>query len=287
VDFESHGTVTGERILLVMPQGIPLMTTFAAAMLAGAIPAIMAYPNFKVEAAKYRFGLSGVSKNLKARLVVVDENFPDEYLSYVTCEGDAKIIRNSNSAASAEATIPASSRQAHSFASADRIAFIQHSAGTTGLQKGVALSHSAVLTQIGHLATTLKITEEDRIYSWLPLYHDMGLIACFMLPLVCHLPVVMQSPTDWVMQPGSMLSLITEYRCTLSWIPNFALQFLARRVPSARGCISTSPAYVCSSIARNPFASRALMNSATHMLNVASGQSSTRHLMQWQRMCLR
>jgi acyl-CoA synthetase (AMP-forming)/AMP-acid ligase II len=58
----------------------------------------------------------------------------------------------------------------------------------------------------------------------------MGLIACFMLPLVYHIPIVMQSPLEWVIRPGTMLQLISSYRCTLSWIPNFALQFLARRV---------------------------------------------------------
>jgi PAS domain S-box-containing protein len=58
----------------------------------------------------------------------------------------------------------------------------------------------------------------------------MGLIACFMLPLVYHLPVVMQSPSDWVLRPGTMLQLISEHHCTLAWVPNFALQFLARRV---------------------------------------------------------
>ncbi len=72
--------------------------------------------------------------------------------------------------------------------------------------------------------------ERDRIYSWLPLYHDMGLIACFMLPLAYHLPVVMQAPDDWVLQPVTMPELISQYRCTLTWVPNFTLQFLARRV---------------------------------------------------------
>jgi fatty-acyl-CoA synthase len=230
--FVKQGIVPGDRVILVMPQGIPLMTCFAAAMLAGAIPAIIAYPNFKVEPAKYRFGLSGVSKNLTARLVVLDEEFPDDLLSHVACEGDAKIVRNLSAADSALAVESASlDSPATSIANGNQIAFIQHSAGTTGLQKGVALSHAAVLRQLGHLATALKLTDADCIYSWLPLYHDMGLIACFMLPLVYHLPVVMQSPTDWVMRPGAMLSLITQYRCTLSWIPNFALQFLARRVP--------------------------------------------------------
>jgi fatty-acyl-CoA synthase len=51
-----------------------------------------------------------------------------------------------------------------------------------------------------------------------------------MLPMVSHLPVVMQSPTDWVLQPATMLQIISEYRCTLAWIPNFAFQFLACRV---------------------------------------------------------
>ena len=225
-DFVNYGIESGDTVVLVMPQGIPLMTAFAAAMLVGAVPSIMAYPNFKVEPAKYRFGLAGVSKNLKARLVVVDEDFPDELLSYVAIEGDARIVRaatpDSNETAIFSPVVASDSNS---------VAFIQHSAGTTGLQKGVALTHAAVLTQLGHLSTALKLNENDRIYSWLPLYHDMGLIACFMLPLVYHLPVVMQSSTDWVMRPGSMLSLITEHRCTIGWIPNFALQFLARRVP--------------------------------------------------------
>ena len=96
----------------------------------------------------------------------------------------------------------------------DDLAFIQHSAGTTGLQKGVALSHDAVLTQLDHLATALKVSNQDRLYSWLPLYHDMGLIACFMLPLVYHLPILMQSPLEWVIRPGTMLQIISEFRCT-------------------------------------------------------------------------
>ena len=77
----------------------------------------------------------------------------------------------------------------------------------------------------------MKIDSSDRIYSWLPLYHDMGLIACFILPMVCHLPVVMQSPVDWVMHPESMLQIMGEHRCTLAWMPNFAFQFVARRTP--------------------------------------------------------
>src|ERR1700728_671962 len=228
--FRSHGLGKGDTIILIMPQGVALMAAFAGALLLGAVPAILAYPTFKMEPAKCRFGLKGVSANLKAQLVVVDDSFPDGFLESVSLGDQSKLIRVSGVPPAAE---DVAAPQSH--CDQDDLAFIQHSAGTTGLQKGVALSHGAVLRQLVHLADRLNIQSSDRIYSWLPLYHDMGLIACFILPLVYHLHLVMQSPTDWVMQPESMLHLISNYKCTLSWVPNFALQFLARRVkPSDR-----------------------------------------------------
>jgi fatty-acyl-CoA synthase len=222
-DLRAHGLRSGDTVILIIPQGIPLMTAFAGAMLLGAVPAILAYPNFKVDPAKYSYGLGGVSQNLKASLVVVDEGFPSELSAYLATAPGAKLVRSLSSSSSVKAFLP------EFVSEPDSLAFIQHSAGTTGLQKGVALSHAAVLTQLEHLASTLKINDRDRIYNWLPLYHDMGLIACFMLPLVYHLPIILQSPTDWVLRPGTMLRLISDYECTLAWIPNFALQFLARR----------------------------------------------------------
>jgi fatty-acyl-CoA synthase len=224
-DFHARGVQPGEKIILILPQGISLMAAFAGAMLCGAAPAILAYPNFKVDPMKYGAGLAGVSANLRARIVVVDEDFPAEWASCLAVGPGTQLMRSAAlSISSTEPLLPQ-----NQVAPGD-LAFIQHSAGTTGLQKGVALSHCAVLTQLGHLADVLRLTGEDRVYSWLPLYHDMGLIACFMLPLAYHLPVVMQSPSDWVLRPGTMLKLISDRRCTLAWVPNFAFQFLARRV---------------------------------------------------------
>jgi fatty-acyl-CoA synthase len=223
-NFTAQGVRRGDIIILIMPQGIPLMATFVGAMLVGAVPAILAYPNFKVEPAKYRSGLRGVTTNLKAKWVVIDDEFPSEWIEYVKLDQGAQLLRScSDSNIGTEPLLYVSAKS-------DDLAFIQHSAGTTGLQKGVALSHAAVLRQLDHLGTVLKLDHQDCIYSWLPLYHDMGLIACFILPLVYHLPVIMQSPTDWVMQPVSMLQLITQHHATIAWTPNFGLQFLARRV---------------------------------------------------------
>ena len=220
-----EGCSAGDRVVIIMPQSIAAMTTFVGAMMIGSIPAFLAYPNFKVEAQKYRSGLAGVTANLAARAVVIDEQFPEEFVQHVTLADTAKLIRAAQQSVSNLTPCEASPSD---------LAFIQHSAGTTGLQKGVALTHGAVLRQIGHLGDALRIREDDSIYSWLPLYHDMGLIACFMLPMVCHIPVVMQSPIEWVMQPEALLQAVTACKCTLGWMPNFAFQFVPRRVPRKR-----------------------------------------------------
>ena len=226
--LRDNGVTAGDRVVLIMPQGIPLMTAFVGAMLLGAVPAILAYPNFKVEPSKYRFGLAGVTANLRAKVVVIDNEFPDDLLGHVSL-GEARLLRAADTRAFGGGTeLPDPGTEP------DSLAFIQHSAGTTGLQKGVALTHAAVLRHLEHLSAVLKIDERDIVYSWLPLYHDMGLIACFILPMVCHLHVVMQSPLDWVMHPDSMLQIFTDYQCTLAWLPNFTFQFVPRRTPKER-----------------------------------------------------
>jgi fatty-acyl-CoA synthase len=272
--LRAQGLNAGDRVIMIMPQGIPAMTVFVGAMMLGAAPTFLAYPNIKVEPSKYRAGLAGVTANLRAKLVVIDEDFPAEMLSHVSLSEETRLLRASDGRG--RGGEPGDSKELPNLLSqADAVAFIQHSAGTTGLQKGVALTHAAVLRQIEHLRQSLKIDGvTDRIYSWLPLYHDMGLIACFMLPMVCHTAVVMQSPLDWVMHPATMLQIISEYKCTLAWLPNFAFQFVPRRqrhdegerpdLSSVRALINCSEPVRASSMQefQNAFASIALRSDA-------------------------
>jgi acyl-CoA synthetase (AMP-forming)/AMP-acid ligase II len=236
--FNQAGITEGDRVVVIMPQGIDAMASFAGAIMLGAVPAFLAYPNFKIESSKYRSGLSGVTANLSAKAVVIDKNFPADMLEYVSLNSETKLLRSSvetllatSLAAEKSNDLPRSVARINP----ESLAFIQHSAGTTGLQKGVALTHAAVLRQLQHLSAALNIdAATDRVYSWLPLYHDMGLIAAFILPMVCHIPVVMQSPLNWVMRPESMLQAVSECKCTLAWVPNFTFQFVPRRTPQSR-----------------------------------------------------
>ena len=68
------------------------------------------------------------------------------------------------------------------------------------------------------------------IVSWLPLYHDMGLIACFLMPILLGVPLVLLSPFEWVRAPARLLQAVSKYRGTLSWLPNFAYNFCAQKI---------------------------------------------------------
>ncbi|MBE2271053.1 MAG: AMP-binding protein, partial [Anaerolinea sp.] len=114
-----------------------------------------------------------------------------------------------------------------------------HSSGSTGLQKGVMLSHRAVMQHVIDYAPTIGIQTADKtdspslIVSWLPLYHDMGLIAAFILPIVTGTPLVIMSPFVWVRQPAMLLRAITRHKATHVWLPNFAYNFMATRIRDA------------------------------------------------------
>jgi acyl-CoA synthetase (AMP-forming)/AMP-acid ligase II len=110
------------------------------------------------------------------------------------------------------------------------IVLLQHSSGTTGLQKGVALSHQAVINQIEAYASAIQMDQEDVVVSWLPLYHDMGLIAGFILPILLRSTLVLMSPFDWVRAPYRLMQSVSAYEGTICWLPNFAYNFCAKKI---------------------------------------------------------
>src|SRR5262249_29456347 len=134
--LRAAGLKTGDTIVLVMPQGIPLLVAFAGAMRLGAAPAILAYPNFKTGPAKYSSGLSGVLANLKAPMVVAQDDLTEALLMEHLLRTDGsktKIVRSASISDDNRSWLSDDDSSLPALPSdPDCVAFIQHSAGTTG-----------------------------------------------------------------------------------------------------------------------------------------------------------
>ena len=91
------------------------------------------------------------------------------------------------------------------------------------------LSHKAVLDYLRTSCETFAYTEEDVTVGWLPLYHDMGLVTQVLTPLLSGVPSVLLSPFHWMRRPETLLAAISQFRGTISWMPNFAFSYCVRR----------------------------------------------------------
>ncbi|HEY6005411.1 MAG TPA: AMP-binding protein, partial [Anaeromyxobacter sp.] len=194
----------------------------------GAIPSVLAYPNPRLHPSKFVQGLSGMAKRSGLRWILTERALEPHVRPLVEAKGTT--VRDLLFPLSW--SLPARGEPPLAPIDADPAGpcLLQHSSGTTGLQKAVVLSHRAVLGHAADYAAAIDLDEADRIASWLPLYHDMGLIAAFHVPLAFSVPVVTLDPFEWVTAPVLLLDAISRERATLSWLPNFAYNLLADRV---------------------------------------------------------
>jgi len=114
--------------------------------------------------------------------------------------------------------------------SAETLAFIQYTSGSTGNPKGVVLTHGDLLASLRSMAEALEARSSDVFVSWLPLYHDMGLIGAWLGSMVFGFPLVLMSPLAFLARPERWLKAIDAHRGTMSGGPNFAYELCLRRI---------------------------------------------------------
>ncbi|GAB4424002.1 MAG: hypothetical protein Kow0031_02790 [Anaerolineae bacterium] len=219
----------GEPVMLVLPYGIDLPAAFFGVCLAGAIPSILPYSTEKVDPTYFRQNLSALFQHTQPTAVVTTQVKADDINGHdITAHFNGKLLALDQIESTDSADWLVSKPKDN------KVALLQHSSGTTGLQKGVALSHRAIFNQMDAYAAAIKLRPEaDVIVSWLPLYHDMGLIAGFLLPVLTGTPLVLMSPFDWVRSPKMLFQAVSDYGGTLSWLPNFAFNFCAHKIKPA------------------------------------------------------
>lgn len=213
--LQSTGFIAKDKILIAKRTGIEQICCFIGAMLSGFIPIIIPHPSSKVKNEFFEQKMYKINNAVNPALCICDEEDLHIYEKYFKTISK---IENVNKPLG-KANI-----------SNEDTAFIQLSSGTTDIPKIIEISHKAVIAQCEEYASALKLSKDDVIISWLPLYHDMGLIACLMMPILKGISFVHINPFEWLTSPESLFENIEKYNGTHVWMPNFAFPFLAKKM---------------------------------------------------------
>ncbi len=223
--LRERGVGPGDVCAIMLRHRAELYPLYLAVCSVGGIACILAYPNARLHPEKFKQGLAGMAQHSGLDWLLTEREL----------EGTVRDALTS-STTFREFLFPlewhVDPSQSVAWPSVEEHApcLLQHSSGTTGLQKAVVLSHAAVTRHLAIYADAIGCTAADKIVSWLPLYHDMGLIAAFHLALHAGIPLVQLDPFEWVRAPGILWDAVSAERTTLTWLPNFAFNLLAERV---------------------------------------------------------
>ena len=223
--LEDAGVQPGDLVALILQHGESVLHGFWGAMMLGAVPSIFPFLSDKLDPERYFDSVRKLVDHENVRVVITYDALESDLRQHL--DGvDTTILNKDTLQPGGDASHYLSLNPAQP----EDTAFLQHSSGSTGLQKGVMLSHRAVMNQVTAYGEAIRLSREDVIVSWLPLYHDMGLIAGFIMPVLEGVKLVLMSPFQWVRDPKMLLTAIDRHHGTLCWLPNFAYNFLATRV---------------------------------------------------------
>jgi acyl-CoA synthetase (AMP-forming)/AMP-acid ligase II len=228
--LEQAGIQQGDLVALILQHGEDVLFAFWGALLLGAVPSIFPFLTEKLDRKRYFDSVRKLIAHSTVRVAITYSDLEDDLRACLRGVQTLRGIINANQL-SAGGTVE--EYLARNPAKPDDTAFLQHSSGSTGLQKGVMLSHRSVMNQIASYSEALYMQPDDVIVSWLPLYHDMGLIAGFIMPILQGVKLILMSPFHWIRDPKILLNAIDRHNGTLCWLPNFAYNFLATRIRDA------------------------------------------------------
>jgi acyl-CoA synthetase (AMP-forming)/AMP-acid ligase II len=228
----NNGIQKGEVCAIIARHNAMLYPLYMACVRAGAIPAVLAYPNPRLHPDKFREGLEGMGRRSGLDWILTERALEDVLQPLL---GDGRsTIRGLQFPFDAGEYFDRVDQSVQPRVACDARPsdplLLQHSSGTTGLQKPVLLSHGTVLEHVVEYGKFLAISTQDKVVSWLPLYHDMGLIAALHLPLALGIPTIQIDPFEWVLDPSLLLQAVSAERATVSWLPNFAFSMMADKI---------------------------------------------------------
>jgi acyl-CoA synthetase (AMP-forming)/AMP-acid ligase II/acyl carrier protein len=215
-----NGIADGDTVLIVPSHGVESLLTFLGLIGAGAIPCYLPYRTNRRDSTNNL--AREIASTTRAKWLVMPE-FDSVSSDALGADLQQVVL------ARADQANPAPEVE---FGEAERdIAYLQLTSGTTSRSKAIAVTHQAALNNIVSGASRGGFTAADVFVGWLPLNHDMGLVSLLLTPLVIGSKSVMLSPQHWISNPVALLDAIDQFRGTITHMPNFAFDYIARKVP--------------------------------------------------------
>jgi len=224
--LRSIGIQKQDIVLICLNHSPELIAAFWGVLYAGAIPIISHYPEHVPNHDKFKEQIGSLIKNSGVRGLIT---LPELRIELGDSLRDLNCLAISTTEiltrpGKLDLSVP------KDYALGEQIAYIQYTSGSTGRQKGVRLSHRAILNFIQSYSKALDIRPQDVIVNWPPLYHDLGLFSGIVLPLTTGIPLVLMSPFKWVRNPKALLEVIQKHGGTHCIFPNFGLNHTLRSV---------------------------------------------------------
>lgn len=219
-----RGLISGDRVAIMLPTETDFFLALVGVLYAGGIP-VPVYPPFRRSQVEDHLRRQAcILGNAETRFLVIDDELRSiGSLLLGLVDSLAHIETVSALAESGAISSPV-------LASPETTALIQYTSGSTGDPKGVVLSHANILANVRAMGQALEASSEDVFVSWLPLYHDMGLIGAWFGTLYFGAQAIIMPPLAFLADPGRWLRAMSRYRATLSAAPNFAFELCVKNV---------------------------------------------------------
>jgi acyl carrier protein len=236
-ELARRGVPAGGRVALMLPTSREFFVSYSGILLAGAVP-VPIYPPFRADRIEeYAERQSAILNNAGVCLL----------LTFRRAEAVAKLlqprVKSLLGVVDAEKLLDAAEKEPPpapgalpAYISGSRvrkgsdIALLQYTSGSTGDPKGVTLTHANLLANMRAIAEAVQLGPNDVGVSWLPLYHDMGLIGAWLTLMLQGVPLVVMSPLAFLTRPERWLQVVSKYKGTIAAAPNFAYELCVRKI---------------------------------------------------------
>ena len=222
--LQQNGILPGDTVAIMLPTSIDYFYSFFGILLAGAVPVPIYPPVRRSQLEDHLYRHTGILNNSASSLLITVSE----------AKLVAKLLKSQVTTLRQIVTVPELKSRTDAYqapaVSPTDLAFLQYTSGSTGKPKGVMLTHFNLLTNIRAMGKAVKADSRDVFVSWLPLYHDMGLIGAWLGSLYFAVQLVVMSPLTFITRPRNWLWAIHRYHGTLSASPNFGYELLLKRI---------------------------------------------------------